>query len=238
MKKINLLIISLLLLWHCSLYANDNFPPPFRAEYTLYVRGIPIGKGIQTLSVLQDGKFMFETIGKTSGLVSIFQDIQIEERSVFKRQDGQVYPLEYAYRQTGRKARFSTLLFDWENNKAVNTFKGETKEIILQKGTLDRVVYQVVLMQELKQGKRELQYKVAHKGRIKIYTPNLLGIERVKTGLGEYETLKYERISTDGERRTTLWCAPPLHYLPIRVEHVEEDGEVFSLVLQSVTGLD
>jgi hypothetical protein len=238
MKKINLLVISLLLLWQGGLYASDDFPPPFRAEYTLYVRGIPIGKGVQTLSVLQDGKFMFETIGETSSLVSIFQDIRIEERSVFKRQANQVYPLEYTYRQTGNKARFNTLLFDWESNKAVNTFKGKIQEIVLQKGTLDRIVYQVVLMQELKQGKRELQYKVAHKGKISIYTPTYLGIERVKTGIGEYETLKYQRISSDGERQTTLWCTPALHYLPARVEHVEEDGEVFRLVLQSVTGLN
>ena len=92
-------------------------------------------------------------------------------------------------------------------------------------------------MQELQQGKRQLQYQVINKGHISTYTPTLLGKETVKTGTGELETLKYERLASNQERRTTLWCAPQLHYLPVRVEHVERANEVFSLVLESVQGL-
>ncbi len=57
--------------------------------------------------------------------------------------------------------------------------------------------------------------------------------------MGELETLKYQRISTSNKkRRTTLWCAPSLHYLPVQVEHIEANGDVFSMVLQSVEGLN
>lgn len=236
MKRI---LMGLLLLSSSTLFAIEYFPPPFTAEYQLYAKGIPVGKGTRSLMALPEGKWQFETIGETTGVVSLFQDIRIEERSIFTQANGIIRPLKYTYFQTGNKARSNELVFDWSQKVATNTFKDETKTISLKEGTLDRLLYQVVLMQELEQGKRKLQYPVADKGKITVYTPTFLGKERIETGLGKLETLKYERLSSNKERRTTLWCAPTLHYLPVRVEHVEEeDGDVFSLVLQSVTGLN
>ncbi|HEC84889.1 MAG TPA: DUF3108 domain-containing protein [Thioploca sp.] len=233
MKK---LVISLLLLWSAGLHAANDFPPSFTAKYTLYAKGISVGEGTRTLTVQKDGTFLLESVGKTTGWVAWFKKIRIEERSKFTQQNGKIRPLEYTYYQTGKKTRYSHLSFHWYKNTATSTYKGETKEIKLEEGTLDRLLYQVVLMQELKQGKRQLEYKIANKGKISVYRPIMKNWERIETGIGELSTLKYERVSSNNERRTTLWCAPKLHYLPVQVEHVEK-GEVFRLVLQSVDGL-
>jgi hypothetical protein len=228
-----------LLLFFCNnlLYATDTFPPLFTADYTLYAKGFPMGEGTRSLKMRPDGAFVFESLGETSGLVSLFKKIYIEERTVFTRKDGKIRPLEYTYRQTGYKSRLNTISFDWMKQVAIHTFKNQTKKFSLEEGTLDKLLYQVVLMEELKQGKRELEYKVVRKGKIKIYKPTLLGEEKVDTGIGSLKTLKYERYSTNQKRHTTLWCAPNLHYLPVQVEHVEPDGDVFSMVLRSVRGL-
>ncbi|MDM8560533.1 DUF3108 domain-containing protein [Candidatus Parabeggiatoa sp. HSG14] len=234
MKQI---VIGFLLLCSCALYAQDYFPPPFTAEYKLYANDISVGKGIRTLTALKDNKWKLETIGETTGLIAFFKHIRIEESSIFTRVAEKIRPKEYSYHQTGKKSRTSTVSFDWSKKKATNTFKGKTKEILLEEGTLDRLLYQVVLMQELKQGKYRLEYKIANKGKIAVYTPTFIGIEKIETGIGELKTLKYERISSNKKRRSILWCAPTLHYLPVQVEHVEPDGDVFTLVLQSVEGL-
>ncbi|MFK5970349.1 MAG: DUF3108 domain-containing protein [Candidatus Marithrix sp.] len=228
-------IIIILLVLSSNLWAEDNFPPPFTAEYSLYAKGIPVGKGTRTLSVGKDGKFEFESVAKTTGLAALFKDISIKERSIFIKEDDKIRPLEYIYYQTGKKSRLTIVLFDWLRNMATNKFKGQTHSIKLEENTLDRLLYQVVLMQELQQGKRKLQYKVANKGKISIYTPKFLGKESIDTGMGTFETLKYERVSN--KRRTTLWCAAKLHYLPVQVEHIEKDGDVFSMSLQWVKGL-
>jgi hypothetical protein len=231
-------MILLALLTFSEVFAAEFFPPPFAAEYKLYVQGIPVGKGKRSLTALPNGNWIFETSGETTGLVSLFQSILIEERSVFTLVNGKVRPLEYTYRQSGKKPRLDTLFFDWQNHEATSTYREVVNKIPLTNdGILDRLVYQIVLMQELTQGKRQLQYAVAHKDKVSVYTPTYLGKEQVETGMGVVETLKYERVSTDQERRTTFWCAPNWYYLPARVEHQEEDGEVFSLVLQSLTGL-
>jgi len=230
-------IIGLLLfLCNSMLYAIDTFPPLFTAEYTLYAKGFPMGEGTRSLKMRSDGAFIFESLGETTGLVSLFKKVHLEERSVFIKIDGKIRPLEYTYRQTGYKPRLNTIEFDWMKQVAINTFKNQTQEISLEEGTLDKLLYQVVLMEELKQGKRELEYKVVWKGKIKIYKPTFLGEENVDTGMGLLKTLKYERYSTNQKRHTTLWCAPSLHYLPVQVEHVEPDGDVFSMVLRSARG--
>jgi hypothetical protein len=231
-------VIIFLLFYSCALFAQDYFPPPFTAEYKLYANNIPVGKGIRTLTALTEGKWKLETVGETTGLVSLFKQIRIEESSIFTKAAGKIRPLEYSYHQTGKKSRLSTVSFDWSKKKAINTFKGKTKKILLEEGTLDRLLYQVVLMQELKQGKYRLEYKIANKGKITVYTPTFVGIEKIETGIGELKTFKYERISSSKKRRSILWCAPTLHYLPVQVEHIEPDGDVFTLVLQSVQGLN
>ncbi len=235
MKK-PLLIGVLLLLCHADLYAVDNLPPPFTAEYNVYAKGFPLGRGTRTLTPLQGGKFVFETSAQTTGLIALFTNIRIEERSVFTQIDGKIRPLEYTYRQTGKKSRLNHILFDWSQKVAKNTFKNQTKVIPLKEETLDRLLYQMVLMIELEQNKSQIRYFVADKGKIKVYIPMFLGKEVINTGIGRLKTVKYERRSSNGHRRTTLWCAPTLHYLPARVEHIE-DGDRFSMVLESVQGL-
>lgn len=226
-----------LLLCTNSLYAEDFFPPQFSAKYKFYAKSLPVGEASRTLSLRKDGKWVFETVAKTTGFMAFLKKIRIEERSIFTREKGKIRPLEYTYQQKGIKARFNQLSFDWTRKQARNTFNKQTKMIALKRGTLDRLLYQVLLMQDLKQGKRKLSYRVADKGKIKIYIPSLMGNERIETGIGKLETIKYERRSSNSKRRTIFWCAPSLHYLPVQVEHIEKNGDVFRMVLQSVKGL-
>lgn len=234
-----LTIISLLLLCSYSLpaFPANDFPAPFTADYKLYARGLPIGEGARRLYQQQDGKLVFESKTLTTGVLALFRDDKIEERSIFTLDQGNIRPLEYTYDHTGsKKQKHVHLTFDWQNHKVKNT-GSQTWELPLQKGTLDDQLYQIVLMQDLQQGKRQLSYTVADDDKkIKVYTPTYIGKELVKTGIGELETLKYQRLSADKKRQTTLWCAPALHYLPVQVEHLEK-GEVVTMILQTVTGL-
>lgn len=233
------LIIALLLLCSGSLptFATEDFLPAFVANYKLYARGFPIGEGSRRLYQQQDGKWVFEGKTLTTGVLALFRDDNIEEHSIFTLDNGKIQPLEYTYDHAGsKKQKHTHLTFDWQNNKVKSTV-GQTWELPIQNGTLDDQLYQIVLMLDLQQGKRQLSYIVADDDKkTKIYTPTYVGKERVKTGIGELETLRYERLSADKKRRTTLWCAPALHYLPVQVEHLEK-GDVVTMILQTVTGL-
>ncbi|MDM8569704.1 DUF3108 domain-containing protein [Thiotrichales bacterium HSG1] len=227
-------IIILMLLFN-SVWAVDNFPPPFTAKYSLYAKGIPVGKGTRSLIAHKNGNFEFKSTAKTTGLAAFFRKMNIEETSLFVKTNGKIQPLKYVYRQTGKKFRLKTVIFDWLKNIATSKFKDKTSLISLKDKTLDKLLYQLVLMQELQQGKRNLRYRVASKDKITTYVPKFVGTEYIETGIGELETVKYERVSSN--RRTSLWCATKLHYLPVQVEHVEKNGDVFLMLLQWVQGL-
>jgi hypothetical protein len=215
--------------------AEDHFPPPFTVHYNLYFKGIPAGEGTRTLTYLSSGQFKLSSSARATGLAALFQG-GIEEYSLFERINGQIRPLEYTYQQSGRRPRHKRILFDWTSRLAKSTDRNENYELHLKTGVLDSLLYQLVLMQDLKQGKKRLSYQVAKKDKISTYTPKFLGEERINTGVGQIVTLKYERAADDDERRTTFWCAPTLHYLPVQVEHLER-GNILSMVLESVQGL-
>jgi hypothetical protein len=234
-------LVGFLLLLSSGLYAADYFPPPFTTVYKVYVKGLPVGEGTRSLTTLPGNQFLFESIAQTTGFLSLFKELRIEERSVFTLVNGKVRPEEYIYQQKGTNSRLNMVFFDWAKGTAENLYKGQTKIIQLEDGTLDPLIYQVVLMQDLKkqQGKplQYVEYKIANKGEIQVYRPKLVGEETIKTGIGKLKTIKYERRSSNSNRRTTFWCAPSLHYLPVQVEHIEKDGDVFRLELKSVEGL-
>ena len=40
----------------------------------------------------------------------------------------------------------------------------------------------------------------------------------------------------DSDRETTLWMAPSLGYMPVRIEHREPDGESVTMNIQTLGG--
>jgi len=217
-----------------SVFASD-LPPPFTAQYSLYAEGLPIGEGTRSLVYEKDGKIRLESSSRTTGLTALIRDDRITENSVFMLKEGKIQPLEYHYHhKSSKRKKFEDIQFDWQRKKVVYKDKKKTTILKLEDEVLDKLLYQLILMMDLKQGKRTLKYKVISKGKIKTYTLESLGKEKIDTGLGQLEALKYQRVSDN--RSTVIWCAPSLQYLPIRVDHVEK-GSTMSMTLESVQGL-
>ena len=111
------------------------------------------------------------------------------------------------------------------------------RELPLVPRLLDKLLYQYVLTRDLAADKPVLDYVVAEDGKIKTYQLRRAGKETLATPLGNLETIKVERRKEDSKRVTTLWFAPALHYLPVRLDHVEKDGQQTSALIQSINGL-
>jgi hypothetical protein len=213
----------------------SELPLPFTAQYSLYAEGLPIGEGTRRLVHEKEGKFRLESTSHTTGLTALFRNDSITENSVFIMKNGEIQALEYHYAlDSSKRKKFEDIQFNWQNRKATYKDDERTAILTLENGVFDKLLYQWILMQDLQQGKREFVYKIINKGKIKTYVLEFQGKETINTGLGEVEALKYMRTSSN--RNTVIWCAPSLHYLPIRVDHVEK-GSTMSMVLDSVIGL-
>ena len=182
------------------------------------------------------GTFVFESITKPLGIAKLFASGEVIERSTWKFDQGRFVPLEYEYDNSDSKSKRNVRLkFDWESKKVTNIINGEPWKMTLSDETLDKLLYQLVLMHELQQSNPKLDYQVADGGSMKTYNIEMEGRKKIKLDLGEFDTQVISR--TRGSRKTIFWCDKDMFYLPVRIEQ-HKDGSVIRADLVSVNGID
>ena len=92
-------------------------------------------------------------------------------------------------------------------------------------------------MYDLKAGKKPLHYMVADGGKTKNYNFEMIGEEIINTPLGKLETIKLVRFKPNSLRKSTLWCAKKLEFLPIKVEKIGKDGKIIVALINSLKGI-
>ena len=230
-----IIILSSTLLFNTL--ALGGMPPDFVAEYSLQKFGLDSAKASISLKKNQDGSWLYHSQTETQGLVSIFRKDKISEHTLLKEINGQIVPVSYEYRHTGgKKNRDQTIQFDWQKQQADSMVSGEASTIAITTGVVDNFSLQLDLMNDLQAGKKPLLYHVLNKGEIKPYEFKILGHEVIETDAGEYKTVKLIRSRKDSKRRTLMWAAPALHYLPVQITHIETDDSHFTLLLESIKG--
>lgn len=211
-------------------------PSKFTAVYALKKTGLTIGETTRTLSRLPDGQFRFESITRPRGIARLFTDGQVVERSVWQFHQNRPRPEQYTFFNSGsKKKRRVRLDFNWQKNQVINTINGEPWSMPLEYGTQDKLLYQLRIMLDLPAASNSLRYPVADGGKLKYYEIDIVGKERIRTKLGTFNALRLRH--TKGKRKTTLWCAEQLGYLPVRIEQQKDDDSPVVATLTSVTGI-
>jgi hypothetical protein len=213
-------------------------PKEFTAVFDMDSAGLHLGETRWSVTRQEAGRYVFESVSTASGLAALLAGGERLERSVWESRGERPRPLSYLYRRTGRKAREVLVDFDWGSGIARTTSRGQTWELQVAAGTMDKLVYVLALMQDLAQGRQRLTYTLADGGKLRTYELQVTGREPLATPLGQLETVKVRRDSQSGEKETLLWCAPSLAYLPVQVEHREEkDGRPVHMTVRAVSGL-
>lgn len=213
--------------------SSGALPQQFSATYVVKKGFMDIGEVRRTLTLDANGRYLFESVTSTTGMASWVAKGSIVERSTWTLKNSTILPLEYFYERTFGKGKQVKLAFDWDKNTVTNNVNKDPWVMPLEPGTLDKLVYQVALMRDMAPGKRDYSYKIADGGKTKIYQAVVLGEEETQTPAGKFHTVKITRVGD--KRGTTLWCAPKLNYLPVRIEQTDDDD--FVAVLKSVSGI-
>jgi hypothetical protein len=230
-----------LLITSLAVQADPGLPEPFTATYSLRLGSLDIGKQERRLAAGDKGQYIFHSESKPTGLLALFHRDHVIEESVWTLKDGEARPLEYTYHHSGgKKKRDVAVRFDWEHGRIENRVGEQPWKMATVPHILDKLLYHWVAMRDLEKdsGKEQLVYQVADGGKVKTIRFVRIGKETLSTPLGRFETLKFKR-SKDGDdkRFSTLWCAPSLHYLPVRVDHKEKDGSVITAEIETLSGL-
>lgn len=213
---------------------SDNFS----VEYILQSGFFDIGKTKRTLSLQEDGRYIFTSTTKATGMFAMFFNGKITERSIWEYHEGRARPMQYSYKDTNeKKKRDVSLTFDWENKTVTNTINGEPWDMEITPDTQDKLIYQINIMFSLLADNdlKKMNINVADGGKLKNHEIIIQKKETIETPAGKYETIRINR--DDGKRVTTLWCAPSLDYLPVRIEHYKKGDTKVNAYLVKVKGL-
>ena len=231
-----LLLVILTAGWTAETRADEPLLTPFNAMYTVKREGMVIGENQRTLTAGKDGRYVYESIARATGWVAwLFRD-EVLERSVWVYANSRIRPLEYTYgRSRGRNQRRVQLAFDWDRKLVTNNVDSDAWRMPLPDDAQDKLVYQLSIMRDMQRPHPDLVYHIADGGMIKTYKFAITGQENLPTPMGTMHTVKIERVGD--KRDTSVWLAPSLQYLPVKISQTDKDGSELSMHLSSVTGI-
>lgn len=214
------------LLFLCAPLQAEMEIQPFSAEYSVQYNGFKVGEMSQRLVVRDDGTYVMETEAYATGIAALFTKDRAIERSVWRYLDGDIRPISYHYYYAGgrRKEREEKLDFDWEAMQVNSLYKGRRSQLPLGPDVYDKQLYQLVLRHQAANGQREFHYKVAARGKLREYTFEITGREKVVTPFGEVSTVRLKKDDVD------LWLAEDHDYLVVKLKKVDDDDEVTSYI--------
>ena len=213
--------------------------PDFAANYSIHLNGIEAGELKRSLVTNNDGTRLFKSKTQAKGLFALLKPEVIIETSLWSGSEKLIKPLEYRYTRTGgRKNKHVALDFNWTTGQLYIDDAKRPWSLELENKTLDKLVYQLALMSDLEEKKVTFNYRIADGGKIKHYLITKMNQEVISTPMGKIEAIQLTRErSRPKDRKTTLWCAPALNYIPVMLEHIEKDGTIFTAKLRHLRGI-
>tara|TARA_B100001250_G_scaffold345579_1_gene315064 strand:+ start:289 stop:969 length:681 start_codon:yes stop_codon:yes gene_type:complete len=215
--------------------AEDNIPTFFEASYKLYRDDTKIAQMDRKFFRKGPNNYVFSSESKTTGLISLFRKDNIIETSIWNYSDQNIMPLHYSYKRTGGKERDVEINFNWEDQKIINRVNDSVWHMKTKTGILDKLLYQLAVMIDLKSGNFPKKYIVADGGKIKEYFFNYIQDEIIETPVGNFNSMKFS-LYKKNKQETFLWCAYDLDFLPVKVITKEKDGVLSKAIINSISG--
>jgi hypothetical protein len=196
-----------------------------------------IHAGYMTMTMHKQGDNSYEmkTVSTTVGIASWFRSNDVFESTQWTLRNNRVVPFLYNFQDEGRDDEKNIQVrFDWNELKAINNIDGKPWIMEVPEDTQDKLSYIPLLMLDLKNGKRDVNYRIADGGKLKTYRFQSLGTETVSTGVGELPAIKVKRSRDKPKRKFTLfWCAQNYGYLPVKIEKWKKAKPAYSITLKS-----
>jgi hypothetical protein len=197
----------------------------FAANYSVEYRGIRAGN-LDFILRKSGGRYIYESIAHPRGLARILINNNLREATEFTVEDGVVKPQSYELDDgSSSTAQDTRLTMNWSAHKASGMHEDHAIELPLDNGVQDRMSAQVVVMELLATGRQPDKITFIDRDELKEYTYSRVRSEKIKTQIGEVDTVIYASSRAGSNRISRLWYAPSLGYVPVRGEQ-ERKGKV------------
>lgn len=222
-------LVSLPLVLSLFLPAANAEVAPFFAEYRLTRGAFPVATVSVSLKQTSE-QMVLESVTEPSAPISWVREDRVIEQSEWHYHNRFPRPNHYRYLRSNRDRRHDVSIdFDWQLGKVSTTTNGNKWSMSLADKALDKALVQLALMNDLAEKIDDYRYNVADGGKFKLYRFATKEFETLELPAGSFSTLRVQR--TKGKKTdTTLWMAPRLDFLPVRIDKVR-DGVTYSMRL-------
>ncbi len=230
------LLFGLLLSGASHALSASTLLKPFTATFSVWRGALPLGSLELKLNLKEGDAYSYHAHTRPGLLAGWFSGDEVTEESHGRIAADRVIPESYNYRETQDQPDNAEVHFDWKAMKAHTSSGGVTWSQEIETGIQDRLSQQLMVRLQLARGQKEVTYQVADGGKLKHYLFRVVGEEQVKTPQGKLDCLKVERSKESRPADYTIWFAPQLDYLPVRIER-ERKGAHYRMVLEELEGL-
>lgn len=198
-----------------------------RYSVTRGTGGFVVGESLYEFR--NDGRtyFLRSEMG-TTGLARLFKSVHVLHSSEGDVIDGHLRPREFRVERNGRAAEWAW--FDWESGRV--TLSEGDRSFPLEAGIQDMLsVFGELSLTPIDGSTISLPVVTGRK--IDRYEFTVVGEETLATPMGDQRAL-HMRTRGRGEKATEVWLGLDQARLPLRIRHVDGDGEVFDQTAGSV----
>ena len=151
---------------------------------------------------------------------------QIEENATFTYNEKGIVPQHYIYKRSvlGQN-RETEIVYNQKKHIAAGSKDNKPFQVPLKGGELDAGTYMLALADDIARGYEEPCYDVVSDDGAELFCFRATKKEKIKTALGELDTVVVERLrKPSSPRHTQFWFAPSLHYAIVKLVHQEKKG--------------
>ena len=210
---------------------SDAGVGPFSARYTADWKTINVGTS--DLKLEQDtepGHFVYTWTITARGIFRLYR-AEVTQKSWLSIRAGHARPEKY-HAEDGSSS--VNLDFDWNVNRARGTSENKPVDLALKEGTQDVMSIQVEVMLDLKNGNLPKTFQILDNDEIKEFTYTQEGTTKIRTAMGELDTVMVASRRTGNNRILRMWFAPSLGFAPVQAERTRDGKLEFAMRIKSL----
>jgi hypothetical protein len=204
---------------------------PFSARYQADWKSISVGTSDLELKPDTDpGHYVYTWTITAHGIFRLYR-AEVTQKSWLSINAGHVRPEKYRAEDGASNVNLD---FDWEGRRARGVSESKPVDLALSDGTQDVMSIQVEVMLDLKNGNLPKTFQILDKDELKEFAYSQEGTARLRTALGELDTVIVASQRTGNNRILRMWFAPSLGFVPVQAERTRDGKLEFAMRIKSL----
>jgi hypothetical protein len=204
---------------------------PFFAHYVADWKSINVGTSdLELKADTEPGRYVYTWTITAHGIFRLYR-AEVTQKSWLSVNAGHVRPEKYRAEDGSSTVNLD---FDWEGHRAHGVSETKPVDLALSDGTQDVMSIQVEVMLDLQNHNLPKTFQIVDKDELKEFVYSEEGTARLRTALGELDTVIVSSQRTGNNRILRMWFAPSLGFVPVQAERTRDGKLEFAMRIKSL----